>query len=171
MIFTFCFLFLGRTSPGPNIEEGKCLEALCPPVVYLFYCSKLHWCLPLLSADSNALISFMVNSIIPFSTPQRLSQQQCQSLSCVRFFVTSRTVAPARLLCPWDSLGKNTGVGCHSLLQRIFLTQGSNLGLLYCWQILYHLSYRDGLYKVYKVDYGLKWIMYNHFLLILTYTI
>ena len=74
MIFTFCFLFLGRASPGPNIEEGKCLEALCPPVVYLFYCSKLHWCLPLLSADSNALISFMVNLIIPFSTPQRLSQ-------------------------------------------------------------------------------------------------
>ena len=27
---------------------------------------------------------------------------------------------PARLLCPWDSLGKNTGVGCHALLQRIF---------------------------------------------------
>ena len=24
---------------------------------------------------------------------------------------------PARLLCPWDTLGKNTGVGCHFLLQ------------------------------------------------------
>ena len=33
---------------------------------------------------------------------------------------------PARLLCPWDSPGKNTGMGCHSLLQRIFPTQGSN---------------------------------------------
>ena len=31
---------------------------------------------------------------------------------------------PARLLCPWDSPGKNTGVGCHFLLQGIFLTQG-----------------------------------------------
>ena len=29
---------------------------------------------------------------------------------------------PARLLCPWDSPGRNTGVGCHSLLQGIFLT-------------------------------------------------
>ena len=38
---------------------------------------------------------------------------------------------PARLLCPWDSLGKNTEVGCHVLLQGIFLTQGSNLCLLY----------------------------------------
>ena len=28
------------------------------------------------------------------------------------------------LLCPWDSPGKNTGVGCHALLQGIFLTQG-----------------------------------------------
>ena len=33
---------------------------------------------------------------------------------------------PARLLCPWDFPGKNTGVGCYSLLQGIFLTQGSN---------------------------------------------
>ena len=37
---------------------------------------------------------------------------------------------PARLLCPWDSLGKNTRVGCHAFLQGIFLTQGSNLRLL-----------------------------------------
>ena len=36
-----------------------------------------------------------------------------------------------RLLCPRDSPGKNTGGGCHFLLQRIFLIQGSNLGLLH----------------------------------------
>ena len=35
-----------------------------------------------------------------------------------------------RLLCPWDSPGKNTGVDCKSLLQGIFLTQGSNLSPL-----------------------------------------
>ena len=35
-----------------------------------------------------------------------------------------------RLLCPWDSPGKNIGVGCHALLQEIFLTQGSNLHFL-----------------------------------------
>ena len=34
---------------------------------------------------------------------------------------------PARLLCPWDSPGKTSGVGCHSLLQGIFPTQGLNL--------------------------------------------
>ena len=37
---------------------------------------------------------------------------------------------PARLPCPWNFPGKNTGVGCHSLLQGIFQTQGSNPGLL-----------------------------------------
>ena len=43
-------------------------------------------------------------------------------------------------LWPWNSPGKNTGVGSHSLLQGIFPTQGSNPGLLHCSQILYHLS-------------------------------
>ena len=40
-----------------------------------------------------------------------------------------RTVA-TRLLCPWDSPGKNIGEGCYFLLQGIFLTQGSNPRLL-----------------------------------------
>ena len=37
---------------------------------------------------------------------------------------------PARLRCPWNFLGKNTGVGCHFLFQGIFLTQESNSCLL-----------------------------------------
>ena len=39
----------------------------------------------------------------------------------------------ARLHCPWNFPGKNTGLGCHFLLQGIFLTQGSNPSLLH-WQ-------------------------------------
>ena len=57
----------------------------------------------------------------------------------------SHGLQPARLLCPWNSLGKNTGVGCHPPLQGIFLTQGSNLGLLHCMQILYHLSHQGSI--------------------------
>ena len=49
---------------------------------------------------------------------------------------------PTKLLCPWDSPGKSTGVGCHFLLQRIFLTQGLNLGLPHFRQMLYHLSHQ-----------------------------
>ena len=52
-------------------------------------------------------------------------------------FMTPWTVACARLVCPWNFPGKNTGVGCHFLLQGIFLTEGSNPGLLHllCWQV------------------------------------
>ena len=39
-------------------------------------------------------------------------------------------LSPTRLLCPWGSPGKNTGVGCHTLPQGVFRTRGSNLGLL-----------------------------------------
>ena len=42
-----------------------------------------------------------------------------------------------------DSPGKNTGVGCHALLQGIFPTQGSNPGLLHCRWILYRLSHQE----------------------------
>ena len=43
-----------------------------------------------------------------------------------------------RLLCPWDSPGRNTGMGCQALLQGIFPTQGLNLRLLHWQVILYH---------------------------------
>ena len=56
------------------------------------------------------------------------------------------------LLCQWNSPGKNTGVGCHSLLQGIFSTKRLNLGLLHCGQILYGLSHQGS---------PAKWI-FNH---------
>ena len=43
---------------------------------------------------------------------------------------------------PGHSPGKNTGVGCHALLQGTFPSQGSNPGLPHCRQILYHLSHQ-----------------------------
>ena len=46
------------------------------------------------------------------------------------------------IVCPWSSLGRDTEVGCHSLLQGIFPTRGSNLGLLHCRQMLYCLSHQ-----------------------------
>ena len=52
-----------------------------------------------------------------------------------------------------DSPGKDSGVGCPALLQRIFLTQGSNPGLPRCRQILYHLSHQ-GSPRI------LKWVIY-----------
>ena len=46
------------------------------------------------------------------------------------------------LFCSWDFSDKNTEVGCHFLLQGIFLTQGLIPHLLHCSQIPYHLSYQ-----------------------------
>ena len=61
-------------------------------------------------------------------TTERLSFSS--HLSGVQLFATYR-LWPSRLLCPWDYPAKNTGVGYHALLQGIFLTQGSNLCLLW----------------------------------------
>ena len=57
----------------------------------------------------------------------------------------------ARLFCPWDYPGKNTGVGCHCFLHGIltFPTQGLNPCLLHCRQILHPLSQLESPYKSY----------------------
>ena len=61
----------------------------------------------------------------------------------VRLHATPWTLAHPRLLCPWDSPGKNTRVDCHFLLQRIFQTQGSKPGVLQCRQIQTNLAMRE----------------------------
>ena len=61
----------------------------------------------------------------------QLRKMHCaQLLSHVQLFPNPWTV-DTRLLCPWDFSGKNTRVDCHFLLQGIFPTQESNLGLLH----------------------------------------
>ena len=60
---------------------------------------------------------------------------------------------PTRFLCPWDSPGKNTGMGCHALLQGIFPTQGSNPALPNFRWILYQLS-QQGCPRI------LEWVAY-----------
>ena len=66
----------------------------------------------------------------------------CVSHSGMSNSLWLRVQKPARLLCPWDFPGKNTGVGYHFLLQGIFPTQELNPGLLHCRQILHSLSHR-----------------------------
>ena len=68
---------------------------------------------------------------------EKISEGVSRSLVSLHSF----GLQPTRLLCPWDSLGANTGVGCHAFLQGIFPTQGLNPGLLQCWWILYHMNH------------------------------
>ena len=95
---------------------------------------------------------FLVESKLDFHGPHSYIELMGvgQSLSRVWLFATPLTV-PTRLLCPWESPDKNTGVGSHSLPQRIFLTQGLNPGLLPCRQVHYHLSHQRIPFRTYHV--------------------
>ena len=75
----------------------------------------------------------------------KLGMLCCAMLRCsvVSYsFCNPMSCSPPGTSVHGDSPGKNIGVSCHTLLQGIFLTQGSNSGLLHCTQILYQLSYQ-----------------------------
>ena len=80
-------------------------------------------------------------SWVPYTS---VFQLKSQSVSCSVMSDCLQPLEPTSLLCPWGSPDKNTGVGCDFLLWGIFLTQGSNPGILHCRQILYHLRYQEG---------------------------
>ena len=70
--------------------------------------------------------------------------------SHAQLFVTYE-LQPTKFLCPWDSLGKNTHVGCHFLLQGLFPTQGSNPRVLH-WQVdSLPLSHLGSLFKMWSM--------------------
>ena len=72
---------------------------------------------------------------------ERVQFSSVQSISRIQLFVTPWTVAYQAL--PFMGFSsKNTGVGCHFLLQETFMTQGLNPDLPHCRQTLYHLSHQ-----------------------------
>ena len=85
-------------------------------------------------------ILFWIPYFFPFS-----SGHAVQSCSVMSDSLWPHGLQPATPLCPWDSPGRNTGVGCHTLLQGIFPTQGSKPGLPHWRQILYRLSHQGSL--------------------------
>ena len=92
-------------------------------------------------------------------TTERLNWTE--SLSHAPLFAIHE-LQPTRLRCPWDFPGKDTGVVYHSLLQGIFLTQGSNLGLLHCRQILSQLSYQGSpIFSKTNLISSLFWSFFN----------
>ena len=64
------------------------------------------------------------NGLNPFSL-KPVCTHVCQVTSVVSASMHPNGLQPTKLLYPWESPGKNTGVGCHALLQGIFPTQGS----------------------------------------------
>ena len=99
-----------------NVEAAEFKEALDVSFMQMLHCFRMN-CLMQLSESRSCVTCLRVSA---------------KSLSCVSLFVMLWTGS----LQPWDSPGENTGVGCHALLQGIFLTQGLNpclLSLLH-WQ-------------------------------------
>ena len=108
------------------VDSGRCCHFV--PLASLLQKSLSQWVVPIvLSAPSipvskgSPALWFLVSSVAAAATANSL--QLCPTVRPPRQQST-------RLLCPWDSPGKNTGVDCHALLQGIVLTQGQNLHLL-----------------------------------------
>ena len=91
-----------------------------------------------------SLLSNMLSRFVIAFLPKSMCDSESGKVSSLVLsnLFQSHGLQSVRLLYPWDSLGKNTGMISHSLLQGIFLTQGSNPGLLHYRQILYHLSHQ-----------------------------
>ena len=154
-----------------SLEHGGLLSSLSCPGFWdpleKTHCAFTHWRgrpVPTCSSASRknrSLLAFHVNKGISASVSLLLSYLR---LWPTRFWsikgptdsdrsaVLSRSVMsdslrphglqPATLLCQWDSPSKNTGVSCYVLLQGVFPTQGSNLGLPHGRWILYQMSYK-----------------------------
>ena len=136
------FGFLGKQTVSWALMSWECLT--------LYELPTIHIALTLMNpTPSNTYLNFKGLGIGDWL--QEASYCICESMSGVSQSVMSDSLPPhglqpARLLCPWDSPGKDTGEGCHALLQGIFPNQGSNLGLLHRRQILYHLSHQRVLF-------------------------
>ena len=79
-----------------------------------------------------------------------MAPEKSKSENCSLFSDSLRPhgLQPTGLLCPWNFPGKNAEMGCRFLLQGIFLTQGSNPGLLHYREILYVWATREHIPKI-----------------------
>ena len=124
---------------SPGIGRSSLIGSQAFRYVYLTQVFKLHY----LWRKGTQRKS--TNKMLPNGTWTQvrnlntLSSFQSESESCS---VMSDSLRPHGLYSPWNSPAQNTGVGSLSLLQGIFPTQGSNLGLPHCRWIPYQLSHR-----------------------------
>ena len=99
------------------------------------------------------------------STPSFLSRFLCLAWQSIRqsesHSAASDSLRPQGPYSPWNSPGQNTGVGSNSILQGIFLTQGSNPGLLHCRWILYQMSHHS-LLDLTSLSSPICWLLLIH---------
>ena len=129
-------------------STGSCLLIKLIKLSCLLFCMIL-----ILITESGVLKSYITDYFIFLCSCIFLIHVPLHTCVCAsvhakllsHFQLCSLTDQLDRLLCPWDSLGKNTGVSCLDLLQGIFPTQGSDLHLLHCQWILYHWVTREAI--------------------------
>ena len=129
LTWSFCFHRTSALTLTHQRREGRRLYTKAPCASYIlpwFVAERIPKCGRGLSKRSAILTkpvgggdALVTKSSLTLETPQTVARQ-----------------APL----PLESPGKNTGAGCHFLLQGIFLTQGLNPSLLHCRQFLYRLS-------------------------------
>ena len=92
---------------------------------------------PLASTTTNQPLWFKKKTSVHLQIKEENKEHESQSVNCsvVSDSLWPRGLQSTRIFCPWNSPGKNIGGDCHFLLQGIFLTQGSNAGLLHCRRI------------------------------------
>ena len=96
----------------------------------------------------------MENSVAVYQKAKNVTATHaCSVVSVVSNSLGPKDGSPPGSSVYGDSLGKNTGVSCHVLLQGIFPIQGLNPGLLHCRWIFYHLSYQVS-------SWILEWVAY-----------
>ena len=129
-------------SPPSSSVHGILQERICVGCLFLLQGNLLN---PGIKPESPALVG-------RFSTtepPEKPMILDCAVLWLVALsFLTvchPMECSPPGSSVYGDSPGKNTGVGCHTLLQGIFPTQGSNPCLLHCGQILHRLSHQGSM--------------------------
>ena len=114
--------------------------------MFLEFLGRLQHCLQMWNALSlskkKKKVSLSLSSVTGITSTVGIILNNSESESRS---VVSDSLQPHGLCSPWNSPGQNTGVGSLSLLQDIFPTQGSNLGLPHCSQILSHLSHHGSL--------------------------
>ena len=145
LLYSNCLLIESLELLMYKVSEVKWNSQLSPALCNSMDCSLSSSSVKS-SANRNSFASFSFwMCFICFSCPIALARRNSQTmLNWHGKWSESPTLCdPHGLYHPWNSPGQNTGVGSLSLLQGLFPTQGSNLGLLHCRRFFTNWATRE----------------------------
>ena len=128
-IFILFLSFLFACPPSPTSAHTDSIPILLLDNIAADDAKSLQSCLTLCDPIDGSPPGSPVSGILqarklewlPFPSPMCESEKWKCSCSVVSNSWWPHELQPTRLLCPWNFLGKSTGVGCHCLLHWIIL--------------------------------------------------